>query len=278
MKEFILHIISIIVYSNSPFAFAEYNDTFDTVAMAKPHVKVCGDIRVTLFELKRGFDVHALSSCEISLGSVTYAPMHYLANASTITSIRFPNLREVHGHMLLAYSSMHSFSSMFPRLSIIHGKDLYHGYSLIVMDNVLLEDLGLTSLISIRQGNVIIARNAQLCYSESLRWNDIMETKKTQVISRQNRDSCAFCPTCPSACWSPTQCQQRCSPNCHGNCLSETVCCPEQCVGGCHYSNRTVTSSLICNACRTMRIHASGLCVEKCPDNMLKVNYYFFFF
>ncbi|CAM4976217.1 unnamed protein product, partial [Rotaria socialis] len=270
MKEFILHIISIIVYSNSPFAFAEYNDTFDTVAMAKPHVKVCGDIRVTLFELKRGFDVHALSSCEISLGSVTYAPMHYLANASTITSIRFPNLREVHGHMLLAYSSMHSFSSMFPRLSIIHGKDLYHGYSLIVMDNVLLEDLGLTSLISIRQGNVIIARNAQLCYSESLRWNDIMETKKTQVISRQNRDSCAFCSTCPSACWSPTQCQQRCSPNCQGNCLSETVCCPEQCVGGCHYSNRTVTSSLICNACRTMRIHASGLCVEKCPDNMLK--------
>ncbi|CAF4161709.1 unnamed protein product, partial [Rotaria magnacalcarata] len=232
----------------------------------------CGDIRVTLFELKRDFDVHTLSSCEISLGSVIYAPMHFSVDTSTITAIRFPNLREVHGYILLAYSSMHSFSSMFPRLSVIHGKDLYHGYSLIIMDNFLLESLGLTSLISIRRGNVIIARNSQLCYARSLHWDDVMETKNTQVIARQNRDNCAFCPTCPSACWSPTQCQQRCSPNCQGNCLSETVCCPEQCVGGCHYSNITATSSLICNACKNMRIHKTGLCVEKCPDNMLKAD------
>ncbi|CAF5221865.1 unnamed protein product, partial [Rotaria magnacalcarata] len=154
----------------------------------------CGDIRVTLFELKRDFDVHTLSSCEISLGSVIYAPMHFSVDTSTITAIRFPNLREVHGYILLAYSSMHSFSSMFPRLSVIHGKDLYHGYSLIIMDNFLLESLGLTSLISIRRGNVIIARNSQLCYARSLHWDDVMETKNTQVIARQNRDNCAFCP------------------------------------------------------------------------------------
>ncbi|CAF1052500.1 unnamed protein product [Rotaria sordida] len=271
MNDFTLYVISIILCLYILLICADNNETtVDSIAIAKPHAKVCGDIRVTLFELRRGFDAHALSSCEISLGSVTYAPMHSLINANTTISIRFPYLREVYGYMLLGYSSMRSFSSMFPRLSIIHGRDLYHGYSLIVMDNFLLDNLGLTSLINIRRGNIIIARNAQLCYAESLRWNDIMETKKNQVIARQNRDNCAFCPTCPSACWSPTQCQQRCSPNCPGNCLSETVCCPEQCVGGCHYTNTTSTSNLICNACRNMRIYSTGICVQKCPENMLK--------
>ncbi|CAF3486815.1 unnamed protein product [Rotaria sp. Silwood1] len=270
MKNFSCYVLTIIICLYILLTSADNNETVDSIAIAKSHAKVCGDIRVTLFELRRGFDAHALSSCEISLGSVTYAPMHSLINASTTTTIRFPNLREVYGYMLLGYSSMRSFSSMFPRLSVIHGRDLYHGYSLIVMDNFLLEELSLTSLINIRRGNVIIARNAQLCYAESLRWNDILETKKSQVISRQNRDNCAFCPTCPSACWSPTQCQQRCSTNCQGNCLTETKCCPNECVGGCHYYNSTSTSSLICNACRNMRIHSTGICVQKCPDNMLK--------
>src|SRR5205085_1310820 len=99
--------------------------------------------------------------------------MHSLTNGSTTTTpIRFPHLREVYGYILLGYSSLRSFTLMFPRLSIIHGRELYHGYSLIIMDNFLLEDLGLTSLINIRRGNIIIARNAQLCYAKSLRWND----------------------------------------------------------------------------------------------------------
>jgi hypothetical protein len=194
-----------------------------------------------------------------------------LTTNSTPTPIRFPYLREVYGYMLLGYSSIKSFSSMFPRLSIIHGRELYHGYALIVMENLQLDELGLTSLINIRRGNVIIARNAQLCYAKSVRWNEIIENKQAQVILRQNRDDCAFCPTCPSACWSPTQCQSQCSPNCKGNCLSETACCPEQCVGGCYYQNSTTSTNLICNACRNMRIYATGKCVQQCPAHMLTV-------
>ncbi|CAF5228769.1 unnamed protein product, partial [Rotaria magnacalcarata] len=137
------------------------------------------------------------------LGSVTYAPMNSVKNASTTTSISFPYLREIYGYMLLGYSSLDSFSSMFPNLSVIHGRDLHQGYSLIITNNFLLHELGLKSLVSIRRGNVIIARNAQLCYGKSLRWNDLLETKQNHIILRQNRDNCAFCPTCPSACWSP---------------------------------------------------------------------------
>jgi hypothetical protein len=193
--------------------------------------------------------------------------------ATTSTPVRFPYLREVYGYMLLGYSPIRSFSSMFPRLSIIHGRELYHGYALIVMENLQLDELGLTSLINIRRGNVIIARNAQLCYAKSIHWNEINENKKAQVILRQNRDDCAFCPTCPSACWSPTQCQSECSAHCKGNCLSETICCSEQCVGGCYYQNpnQTETSDLICNACRNMRIYTTGQCVQQCPGHMLKV-------
>jgi hypothetical protein len=212
-----------------------------------------------------------LASCEIILGSIIYAPMPLTTNSITTnsTQIHFPHLREVYGYMLLGYSSIRSFSSMFPRLSIIHGRELYHGYALIIMENLQLDELGLTSLINIRRGNVIIARNAQLCYANSIRWNEIIENKKAQVILRQNRDDCAFCPTCPSACWSPTQCQSQCSTHCKGNCLSETICCPEQCVGGCYYHQNS--TNLICNACRNMRIYETGKCVQQCPSNMLKV-------
>jgi hypothetical protein len=215
-----------------------------------------------------------LASCEIVLGSIIYAPMPLTTNTTTTTSplVRFPYLREVYGYMLLGYSSIRSFSSMFPRLSIIHGRELYHGYALIIMENLQLDELGLTSLINIRRGNIIIARNAQLCYAKTVRWMEIVENKKAQVILRQNRDDCAFCPTCPSACWSPTQCQQQCSTHCKGNCLSETTCCPDQCVGGCYYHNLTTSSNLICNACRNMRIYATGKCVQQCPGHMLKVN------
>ncbi|CAF3421894.1 unnamed protein product, partial [Rotaria sp. Silwood2] len=232
----------------------------------------CGDVHITIFEVRRGLDIHLYASCEVILGSIIYAPMPFTTNTTTTPSVpvRFPYLREVNGYMLLGYSLVHSFSSMFPRLSIIHGRELYHGYALIVMENLQLDELGLTSLINIRRGNVIIARNAQLCYANSIRWKDIIEDPKAQVILRQNRDDCAFCPTCPSACWSPTQCQQQCSAHCKGNCLTETVCCPDQCVGGCYYQNITASTDLICHACRNMRIYATGKCVQKCPSHMLK--------
>lgn len=238
-------------------------------------VSVCIDVRITIFEVRRGLDIQSLASCEIILGSIIYAPMpttNNTANSSAV-AVRFPYLREVYGYMLLGYSSHRSFATMFPRLAIIHGRELYHGYALIIMENLQLDDLGLTSLINIRRGNVIIARNAQLCYAQSIQWNEIIENKKAQVILRQNRDDCAFCPTCPFACWSPTVCQQQCSANCKGNCFSENQCCPEDCVGGCYYSNVTSasTNQLICNACRKMRIYATGQCVERCPSHMLKV-------
>jgi hypothetical protein len=237
---------------------------------------VCRDIRITIFEVRRGLDIQSLASCEIVLGSIIYAPMPSTTNTtttSTTTTVHFPYLREVYGYMLLGYSSHRSFASMFPRLAIVHGRELFHGYAVIIMENLQLDDLGLTSLINIRRGNVIIARNAQLCYAKSIRWNEIIENKKAQVILRQNRDDCAFCPTCPSACWSPTSCQQQCSANCKGNCLSETICCSKECVGGCYYANGTTSAHVICNACRYMRIYASGKCVQQCPKHMLKVDY-----
>lgn len=203
--------------------------------------------------------------------------MPFTTNASipAPAPIRFPYLREVYGYILLGYSSARSFSSIFPRLSIIHGRELNHGYALIIMENLQLDEIGLASLINIRRGNVIVARNAQLCYAKSIRWDAINEDKKAQVILRQNRDNCAFCPTCSSACWSPTQCQSECPSQCKGNCYSESICCPEECVGGCYYSNSTAVEpkNFICNACRHMRIYATGKCVQECPEHMLQVNW-----
>ncbi|CAF3377542.1 unnamed protein product [Rotaria socialis] len=250
---------------------AQNNETIEMEVMAKPKPKVCGDVHITIFEVRRGLDIDLYASCEVVLGSIIYAPMPLTNNITTTPSlpVRFPYLREVHGYMLLGYSLVRSFSLMFPRLSIIHGRVLYHGYALIIMENLQLDELGLTSLINIRRGNVIIARNAQLCYANSIRWHDIIESPKAQVILRQNRDDCAICPTCPSACWSPTQCQQQCSVHCKGNCLSEAICCPDQCVGGC-YQNST-SKNLICHACKHMRIYETGRCVQKCPSDMLKV-------
>ncbi|CAF1334615.1 unnamed protein product [Rotaria sordida] len=266
-------IIVIILHLILSWTYAQNNETLKLGAIAKPHPKVCGDVHITIFEVRRGLDIHLYASCEVILGSIIYAPMPLTTNTTVTQSVpvRFPYLREVYGYMLLGYSLVRSFSSMFPRLSIIHGRVLYHGYALIIMENLQLDELGLTSLINIRRGNVIIARNAQLCYASSIRWKDIIEHTKAQVILRQNRDDCAFCPTCPSACWSPTQCQQQCSSHCKGNCLSETICCPEQCVGGCYYPNITLSTDIICHACRNMRIYATGKCVQNCPPRMLKV-------
>ncbi|CAF1588247.1 unnamed protein product [Rotaria sp. Silwood1] len=273
MMKYKYTVIVLILHLILSWTYAQNNETIKLGAIAKPKPKVCGDVHITIFEVRRGLDIHLYASCEVILGSIIYAPMPLTTNTTVTPTVpvRFPYLREVYGYMLLGYSFVHSFSSMFPRLSIIHGRVLYQGYALIIMENLQLDELGLTSLINIRRGNIIIARNAQLCYANSIRWKDIIEDTKAQVILRQNRDNCAFCPTCPSACWSPTQCQQQCPAHCKGNCLSETICCPEQCVGGCYYQNITTSTDLICHACRNMRIYATGKCVQKCPTHMLKV-------
>jgi len=225
-------------------------------------------------EIGQGVDPKKWIPCEIILGSIIYAPMPLTTNFtattnSTSTELYLPNLREVYGYILLGYSSVRSFASMFPRLSIIHGQELFNGFGLIIMENFKLDEIGLTSLINIRRGNVIIARNPQLCYSTSIEWNEILEDKDAKFISRQNRDDCAICPICSGCrCWSATQCQSQCSPSCKGNCLSEKTCCPSQCTGGCY----TQGSNIICNACRKMRIYATGRCVEQCPEDMLQVS------
>ncbi|CAF4722245.1 unnamed protein product, partial [Rotaria socialis] len=48
---------------------------------------VCGDVHITIFEVRRGLDIKLYASCEVILGSIIYAPMPLTNNITTTPSL-----------------------------------------------------------------------------------------------------------------------------------------------------------------------------------------------
>ncbi|XP_055355657.1 LOW QUALITY PROTEIN: insulin-like receptor [Paramacrobiotus metropolitanus] len=110
--------------------------------------KVCGsiDINTEVDTL-----VTLLSRCTVLEGYLSIVPFD---DASTSwENVSFPLLREVTDYVLLyRVTGVKSLQALFPNLAVIRGRSMARDYSLVLFENMDLENVGLVALVSIQRG------------------------------------------------------------------------------------------------------------------------------
>uniref|UniRef100_UPI00398E470B receptor tyrosine-protein kinase erbB-2-like n=1 Tax=Pristiophorus japonicus TaxID=55135 RepID=UPI00398E470B len=224
------------------------------------------------------------------------------------------NIQEVQGYVLIAHNEVDYIP--LENLRIIRGSQLYEGRSaLAVLSNFNpagagLRELRMRSLTEILIGNIQISNNSQLCYQETIQWDDIQDkNNRFPLLWQLDRNStltCGSCsPECESgSCWGsgPEYCQtltrKICAPECLTRCKGRhpTDCCHSQCAAGCsgpkdtdclacHHFNNAGTCRGDCPSLNIYNAQAYQMepnpegtyifgasCVKKCPYNYLATN------
>ncbi|XP_076822767.1 receptor tyrosine-protein kinase erbB-3-like [Clavelina lepadiformis] len=189
------------------------------------------------------------------------------------------NIEEVTGYVLIALNHLPIIP--LKNLKVIRGRELFEGkYSLFVKYNYNittpsdgLRELRLNSLTEVIRGNVIIDHNQQLCFMDTIHWDDILNPVQRRTgdwiyqIGNDNKEpsQCARCSgSCVAGCWAGgnEMCQQQqCSSECgDARCRGPTPndCCHSECAAGC---NGPTASD--CTAC--LHVNNGGSCAFACP-------------
>ncbi|XP_028853865.1 receptor tyrosine-protein kinase erbB-3a isoform X3 [Denticeps clupeoides] len=205
------------------------------------------------------------TDCQIVMGNLEITQMEHHRDFSFLRSIR-----EVTGYVLIA---LNQFSKLpLDQLRVIRGTTLYDNkFALNVFLNYQkdgvhgLQELGLTHLTEILNGNVQIHQNSFLSYAPGIDWKDI--AGGAEVIVKDNGPELPCHTACKGPCWGPGEdsCQiltkTVCAPQCSGRCFGQSPsdCCHTVCAGGC-----TGPLDTDCFACRNF--NNSGSCVSQCPQ------------
>ncbi|XP_077827590.1 receptor tyrosine-protein kinase erbB-2 isoform X31 [Macaca mulatta] len=222
---------------------------------------------------------HLYQGCQVVQGNLE---LTYLPTNASLSFLQ--DIQEVQGYVLIAHNQVRQVP--LQRLRIVRGTQLFEdNYALAVLDNGDplnnttpvtgaspggLRELQLRSLTEILKGGVLIQRNPQLCYQDTILWKDIFH-KNNQLaltlIDTNRSRACHPCsPVCKgSRCWgeSSEDCQSLTRTVCAGGCARckgplPTDCCHEQCAAGC-----TGPKHSDCLAC--LHFNHSGICELHCP-------------
>lgn len=137
-------------------------------------MKVCGsiDIRNTV----QNFD--KLRNCTVVEGHVQIVLIDN-GTPKDYENLSFPALREITDYLLLFRAmGLPSLGKLFPNLSVIRGRNLFHDFALVVYEMLQLQQLGLKSLTDIVRGAVRIEKNPNLCFVETIDWDRIAKSAK----------------------------------------------------------------------------------------------------
>uniref|UniRef100_H2YUP7 receptor protein-tyrosine kinase n=1 Tax=Ciona savignyi TaxID=51511 RepID=H2YUP7_CIOSA len=218
--------------------------------------------------------------CKIVKGNLEITA---LENPEIDTSI-FKDIEEVTGYVIISLN----FVPYLPleKLRIIRGRELFREkYALVISlnnngqdENQGLKELRLKSLTEIVSGGVIVRRNHQLCFTDTINWSDILHKATREAYDIEVEPpptTCEGCDaSCNGSCWGqgPTMCQRRKlppfshRPYCASKCGNSRCkgperedCCAPECASGC-----TGPSDRDCITC--LHVNNSGSCEYACPS------------
>lgn len=216
-------------------------------------------------------------NCTFVIGNLEISWIDEDADLSFLESIR-----EITGYLLIAHVNVDKIR--MPNLQIIRGRDLFkyrvshdqkeHEFALILIENEL-KSLELPNLKEILAGNFGSYFNNNLCYINTIIWDEIINWPPYRSMFAINASQ-PECPPCDSSClggcWGegPHLCQttstkKDCSVACNqGRCFGSlaTECCHAFCAGGCFGPKQTD-----CFACKHFR--DGDACVPECPSIQL---------
>ncbi|XP_046460767.1 insulin-like peptide receptor isoform X3 [Daphnia pulex] len=221
-----------------------------------------------------------LEGCRVVEGFLHIVLMENLDFASDLNNRSFPALREITGYLLFyRVFGLRSIGQLFPNLAVIRGQQLLFDFSFVVYELMQLQEIGLKSLAELQRGSVLIEKNPNLCYVESIDWGRIGHSGRLNHFIQGNKRA-SECPKCQDRCpaggdgrrlcWNNDDCQKvcdQCGQGVSGACSvmtrdvgrpSDMRCCHEECAGGCSggQSNQ-------CDVCKHV-IH-NDECRSVCP-------------
>ncbi|NP_001161487.1 v-erb-like protein receptor precursor [Saccoglossus kowalevskii] len=182
------------------------------------------------------------------------------------------SIQEVSGYVLIALNYVPTMP--LKSLRVIRGNSDWNTNALAVVLNYdpITEGLGLKelqfyNLLEISgTHNVNISSNRDLCYVDTIIWDDIIDPSTQKAVIRGvSNGKCKNCASdCDGHCWGSKNCQELTKTICHAKCKyrckssRKRDCCHSSCSAGC-----TGPSSQDCMACR--EFEHEGKCVEYCP-------------
>ncbi|KAF7689754.1 receptor tyrosine-protein kinase erbB-4-like [Silurus meridionalis] len=190
---------------------------------------------------------------------------------------------------------------VFSNLSIIGGRALYSGVSLLILKQRWITSLGFQSLLEIHAGNVYISNNSQLCFYHTLNWTRFFRSAGQRALLNNNKEA-QQCVT------EQRVCDKLCSEaGCWGPGPDQCVSCRyysrgRTCVKSCNLYQgefREFVNGSVCVVCdnqceksgdKTLTCHGPGAdhcmkcahvkdgpsCVEKCPDGLQDADSFIF--
>ena len=144
-------------------------------------------------------NLSVLDGCKVIEGFLHIVLLTSSESSNEFSNHSFPALREITGYLLLyrVYGLL-SVGQLFPNLAVIRGQILMYDFSLVVYELMQLQviispsatrqpffvhstyrlllnfqEIGLKSLTEIQRGSVLIEKNPNLCYAESIDWDRI---------------------------------------------------------------------------------------------------------
>ncbi|KAF7224513.1 insulin-like growth factor 1 receptor [Nothobranchius furzeri] len=257
--------------------------SISTIHISSIYGEICSpsiDIRNDISEFKR------LENCTVVEGYLQILLINEKTsniNQEVFRSLSFPKLTVITDYLLLfRVSGLDSLSILFPNLSVIRGRNVFYGFTLVVYEMTSLKDIGLYNLRNITRGAVRIEKNPELCYLDSVDWSLIMDAEVNNVITgnKKAKECDNVCPgimgdnsLCQRTsindnndyrCWTSNQCQKVCPEKCKLACTDKGQCCHSQCLGSC----TEPFNDKACSAC--LHYNHDGRCVPDCPPGTYK--------
>ena len=166
-----------------------------SVLKAKPD-RICNsiDIRNSPQQLLK------LQNCTVIEGSLQIVLIEK-KTPQDYENLTFPNLIEITDYLLFwRVDGLTSLAKLFPNLSVIRGRKLFYNYAFVTFDMSHLKEIGLYNLTKIERGAVLIEKNNNLCYVDTINWHLIAagkdSTRPLQHSIRVSTCCCFFTSSC----------------------------------------------------------------------------------
>ncbi len=126
-------------------------------------------------------DFYQLNGCTRVMG---YVRIFWIENVThqQFADLSFPQLTEITDYLLLyRIFNLVSLGKLFPNLTYIRGRILFHDYALVINNLQDLQRIGFNNIKHIR-GGVRIERNPKLCLSDSDDYQLISKAAKSKPL------------------------------------------------------------------------------------------------
>ncbi|XP_072009463.1 epidermal growth factor receptor-like isoform X2 [Engystomops pustulosus] len=162
-------------------------------------------------------NIDNFENCTIVVGSIfiMYSTIHgdRYTNASAMDPAKlnvFKSVREITGYLVVNYLPENFTDlSIFENLEVIRGRPKYLWKYSVGIGDLSISSLGLKSLQQVSDGDVVITKSKDLCFSNTINWSRILRSRLQRVkISNKSPEDCVsqgkICdPSCSDGCWGP---------------------------------------------------------------------------